>query len=166
MKKIILSFALLLCMCVGAFAQTKVVANGPIGIDWKFKRSFMNGTTLVVDLVMENNTGKDVRGVVTYSFSSKNGMVKLKAYDDEGNVYPGNAVGENKFSGKMGSVALNNWETIPKNNLVKIRLQIADIDEYATLLKTLIVPVMIMTNGTSGQENCELKVTNIPIPRE
>lgn len=40
MKKLFLLAALLLCMCVGAIAQAKVVYDGPIGIDWKFNRSF------------------------------------------------------------------------------------------------------------------------------
>lgn len=170
MKKIIFSLALLLCMCIGATAQTKVVVNnGAIGIDWKFKRSFLNGNTLVVDFVVENNTSKDVWCVITYSFSANPiGSTALKAYDDEGNVYESNALMSGvPFSGKIGGKNLNDWETIPVGNLIKVRLQISGIDEYATLIKTLVVP--IITDPSSGGLNqtfSELRVTNIPIPRE
>lgn len=171
MKKIILSLALLLCMCIGAMAQTKVVVNnGAIGIDWKFKRSFLNGNTLVVDFVVENNTSKDVWCQITPSFSANPvGSIELKAYDDEGNVYSDPWYGgSTKFGGKIGGKnSLYEWETIPRGNLIKVRLQIPDIDEYATIIKTLVVP--IITDPSSGglnQTYSELRVTNIPIPRE
>ena len=165
MKKIILSFALLLSMCIGAMAQTKVVVNnGAIGIDWKFKRSFLNGNTLVVDFVVENNTLKDVWCQITPSLNANPvGSIELKAYDDEGNVYS-----STKFGGKIGGKnSYYEWETIPRGNLIKVRLQIPDIDEYATTIKTLVVP--IITDPSSGglNQTCsELRVTNIPIPRE
>ena len=163
MKKIILSLALLLCLCVGAFAQTKVVFNGPIGVDWTFKRSFMHGNTLVVDFVVENNTSNDIYCIITTSCSSRRGSFELKAYDDEGNVYTSSAWNptKNKFSGKLGGQnTLFNWEAVPKGNLIKMRMQISDIDEFATLIKTLTVPVGI------GEDYSELRVSNIPIPRE
>ena len=163
MKKIILSLALLLSMCVGAVAQTKVVFNGPIGIDWKFKRSFMHGNTLVVDFVVENNTSNDISCTITTDCTSSRGDFQLKAYDDEGNVYNSDPYfpAKNKFSGKLGGQnSIYNWETIPKGNLIKMRLQISDIDEFATIIKTLTVPVRL------EQEYSELRVSNIPIPRE
>lgn len=161
MKKIILSLALLLSMCIGVMAQTKVSFNGPIGLDWKFKRSFMNGNTLVVDFVVENNTSKDIECMVAPTYGTG-----LKAFDDEGNVY----TYENKnFSGITGSKnQIWVWESIPVGNMIKVRLQISGIDEYATIIKTLVVP--ISTDATNGRnpvaQQSELRVTNIPIPRE
>ena len=169
MKKIILSFALLLSLCVGAVAQTKVVfRNGPIGLDWKFKRSFLHGNSLVVDFVVENNTGKDMNCLILVSASTHIGSLELKAYDDEGTVYSSSILQyENKFSGKIGSKnSLYDWEMIPRDNLVKVRLQIADIDEYATIIKTLTIPVRVCPNGTINEVYGEIRVSNIPIPRE
>lgn len=169
MKKLLLSAALLLCMCIGMNAQKVVVNNGAIGVDWKFKRSFLNGNTLVVDFVVENNTSKDVGCIITCGFSANPiGSTALKAYDDEGNVYESNALMSGvPFSGKIGGKNLNDWEIIPVGNMIKVRLQISGIDEYATLIKTLVVP--IITDPSSGGLNqtfSELRVTNIPIPRE
>ena len=171
MKRLFLSAALLLCMCIGAMAQTKVVVNnGAIGVDWKFKRSFLSGNTLVVDFVVENNTSKDVWCVVTMSMNANPvGSVEVKAYDDEGNVYAYNSGYNSNFSGKIGSKnsLFNEWEKIPVGNLIKVRMQINDIDEYATKIKTLTVP--IITDPSTGglhQTYSELRVTNIPIPRE
>lgn len=118
MKKLFLSAVILLCMFVGAVAQTKVSFNGPIGLDWKFKRCFMNGSTLVVDFVVENNTRNDMRMYITPSASGCNG---LKAYDDEGNIYDGSDRG-GPFSGKIGNKnLLNNIEFIPVGNMIKVR---------------------------------------------
>ncbi|MBQ3717652.1 MAG: hypothetical protein II901_04630 [Paludibacteraceae bacterium] len=169
MKKLLLSAALLLCMCIGMNAQKVVVNNGAIGIDWKFKRSFLNGNTLVVDFVVENNTSKDVWCIVKPGLSANPvGSISLKAYDDEGNVYESNPLmGGAPFSGKIGGKNLFDGETIPVGNLIKVRLQINGIDEYATIIKTLVVP--IITDPSSGGLNqtfSELRVTNIPIPRE
>ena len=162
MKKLLLSAALLLCMCIGAMAQTKlIVNNGPIGLDWKFKRSFLSGNTLVVDFVVENNTSKDIDCMVVPNEGSG-----LKAFDDEGNVY----TYENKnFSGTTGSKnQIWVWESVPVGNLIKVRLQISGIDEYATLIKNLTVP--IATDSSNGRSPVatysELRVTSIPIPRE
>lgn len=164
MKKLFLLAAMLLCMCLSANAQAKlIVNNGLIGLDWKFKRSFLSGNTLVVDFVVENNTSKDEWCAIIASQSASWGESVLKAYDDEGNVYESNALmGGVPFSGKIGGKnLLNEWESIPSGNMIKVRLQIAGIDEYATLIKTLTVPIM-----TSNENRSELRVTNIPIPRE
>ena len=167
MKKLFLSAVILLCMFVGAVAQTKVSFNGPIGMDWKFKRSFMHGNTLVVDFVVENNMGKDMFCQITTSASGSKGSYVLKAYDDEGNVYSDPWYGgTTKFEGKIGGKnSLYEDETIPRGNLIKVRLQIPGIDEYATLIKTLTIPISC---GTSvyDKDYVELRVTNIPIPRE
>lgn len=169
MKKLFLSLALLSCMCIGANAQTKVIFNnGPVGLNWKFKRSFIQGTTLVVDFVIENNTGKDMSCQIASSVSAYIGNLELKAFDDEGNVYNSSRFQyESKFSGKIGGKnSLYEWETIPRDNLVKVRLQIADIDEFATKIKMLTIPVGVSDNVGIGDGYCELRVTNIPIPRE
>ena len=170
MRRLYLIASMLLCMCLSANAQAKlIVNNGLIGLDWKFKRSFLSGNTLVVDFVVENNTSKDVGCIITCGFSANPiGSTALKAYDDEGNVYESNPLmGGAPFSGKIGGKNLNEWEIIPVGNMIKVRLQISGIDEYATLIKTLVVP--IITDPSSGGLNqtfSELRVTNIPIPRE
>jgi len=163
MKKIFFSLALLFCMCIGAMAQTKVdFIDGTIGVDWKFKRSFLNGNTLVVDFVVENNTSQDISLSIMYrGCPNQIGWFNITAYDDEGNVYTNDLVGGH-FSGKMGSKnSLFATEMIPTGNLIKVRMQIAGIDEYATQIKTLLVPIQIV-----GADYSALRVTNIPIPRE
>ena len=168
MKKIIFSLALLFCMCIGATAQTKVSFNGPIGMDWKFKRSFMHGNTLVVDFVVENNTSQDIGCTITKSGSGAKGSYEIKAYDDEGNVYSEPWYGgSTNFEGKIGGKnSLYEGETIPRGNLIKVRLQIPGIDEYATLIKTLTIPIYHSKYGGLDADVAELRVTNIPSPRE
>ena len=51
--------------------------------------------------------------------------------------------------------------------LIKVRIRIDGIDEYATIIKTLIIPVYhpgLDRLGIPGFS--KLTVTNIPIPRE
>ena len=146
-------------------AQTKVdFIDGTIGVDWKFKRSFLNGNTLVVDFVVENNTSQDISlSILSRGCPNQIGWFDITAYDDEGNVYTNNVsrVGGN-FSGKMGSNnSLFATEMIPTGNLIRVRMQIASIDEYATQIKTLLVPTKVV-----GYDYSALRVTNIPIPRE
>ena len=164
MKKIILSFALLLSMCIGAMAQTKVSFNGPIGLDWNFKRSFMHGNTLVVDFVVGNNTSKDLNfGVHREGFDEQKNHYVITAYDDEGNIYAGD-YSSNRIDASVANQPNYNFVNLPIGNVVKVRMQIKDIDEFATKITTLMVPVLI---GWSMQSpGYVLRVTNIPIPRE
>ena len=163
MKKFFLSAALLLCMCIGMMAQAKVTPiEYPIGIDWKFKRSFLHGNTLVVDFVVENNTSKDISLSISYrGCPNQIGWFNITAYDDEGNVYTNDLIGGH-FSGKFGATdRLFSTEMIPTGNLIKVRMQIAGVDEYATTIKTLLIPTQII-----GSDYSAIRVTNIPIPRE
>ena len=161
MKKIILSLALLLSMCIGAMAQTKVVYDGPLGINWKFKRSFTQGNTLFVDFVVENNTSTDLAEFGAYYTgwdSAISNNYGITAYDDEGNMYDYDT--QRQINAKNGNQYNFNRVALPKGNMIKVRIRIDGIDEYATLIKTLIVPVY------SNRGFSKLTVTNIPIPRE
>ena len=114
-----------------------------------------------MDFVVENNTSKDIECMV-----APNHGAGLKAFDDEGNVY----TYENRnFSGITGSKnQIWVWESVPVGNLIKVRLQISGINEYATVIKTLIVT--ILTDSSNGRnpvaQASELRVTNIPSPRD
>lgn len=164
MKKLFLSAALLLCMCIGAMAQAKVSFNGPIGLDWKFKRSFMHGNTLVVDFLVENNTSNDITdfGIQTSGFDEQSNHYGIIAYDDEGNMY--NFWNNRQIYASMANQPDYNAVNVPVGNAVKIRMQIKGIDEFATKITTLMAPVMI--SGRMVMPGYVLRVTNIPIPRE
>lgn len=165
MKKIFFSLALLFYMCIGAMAQTKVSFNGPIGIDWTFKRSFMHGKTLVVDFVVENNTSKDLMdfGVNRDGFDEQSNHYGITAYDDEGNIYAGD-YSSNQIAVSVANQPNYNPVNLPIGNAVKVRMQIKGVDEFATKITTLMVPVMI--SGRMVMPGYVLRVTNIPIPRE
>ena len=166
MKKIILSFALLLCMCVGAIAQTKVLYNnGPIGLDWKFKRSFVQGTTLVVDFTVTNNTGRDLTEFRPYrsGFDEQGKSIGVVAYDDEGNMYSGDYQ-PNQIGFSFANQYDYNPISLPTGNMIKARVQIKGIDEFATQITTFISPILIPALGPNSWS--VLRVTNIPIPRE
>ena len=168
MKKLFLLAALLLCMCVGAIAQAKVVYDGPIGIDWKFRRSFTQGNILFVDFVVENNTSHDFPEFgAAYSGwdSAASNSYGITAYDDEGNMYDYDT--QRHINAKNGNQYNFNRVALPKGNMIKVRIRIDGIDEYATIIKTFIIPVYhpgLDRLGIPGFS--KLTVTNIPIPRE
>ena len=166
MKRLLLSATMLLCMCVGAIAQTKVVYDGPMGIDWKFKRSFMNGNTLFVDFVVENNTSHDFPefGAVNQGYDPAiSNTYNITAYDDEGNMY--DYWTQRQINAKNGNQYNFNRVALPKGNMIKVRIRIDGIDEYATIIKTFIIPVY--HPGILGIPGfSKLTVSNIPIPRE
>lgn len=161
MKKLFLSLALLSCMCIGANAQTKVIFNnGPVGLNWKFKRSFIQGTTLVVDFVVENNTGKDIVEffVNMDGFDEQGHHFDIVAYDDEGNMYSG----YEKIRINIANQGNGNAINFPAGQMVKVRIQIIGIDEFATKITSFMAPV----RSSYWNNWAVLRVSNISIPRE
>lgn len=161
MKKLFLSAVMLFSMCIGMNAQTKIVFNeGPLGLDFKFKRSFVQGTTLFVDLVASNNTGRDIDIKANIDgFDESFNHYGIVAYDDEGNMYNYKQIGVS-----MANQPNYNSVILPTENMVKVRVQIKGIDEFATEITTFISPIYIPERNHTYWG--VLRVTNIPIPRE
>ena len=160
MKKIIFSLMLLLGMGLAANAQTKVSWDGPLGVNWKFKRCFVQNETCVIDLTIENAYSKDIQiQLGLFPDHWTNGGTQI--FDDEGNVYTYKQIG-GTFGGKdLSGYGMYSVVSILKGTVVKLRLQVTEMDEYASVIKTLRLPMSIQ-----GIQTAELRVSNIPIMRE
>lgn len=164
MKKFFLSAAMLLCMCLTANAQAKVIFDGFNGVDIKVKRCYVRGNDCIVDVLITNNTRSDLRT----SAEVGDGLFRtdLCAYDDEGNTYNKYVIrgtfGDASFGGS--DYASSGGITIPREVSVKLQFKIKNIDEYATLITSLICNFRGMSNEAYGAATMQLK--NIPISRE
>lgn len=164
MKKILFFAAAMLILCSPiADAQAKLNWNGPLDIEWKVKRCYAKGSTCVVDLVVENNSSQDAKIMLgLFPDSWCDGGILI--HDDEGNVYNWEKVSGTFGGGDITGYGRYRLVDVPKETLVKLHYQIADMDEYATVIKSLKFPMELRTN--SGSKLYVLKVTNLPIHRD
>ncbi|MBQ3717651.1 MAG: hypothetical protein II901_04625 [Paludibacteraceae bacterium] len=164
MKKIILSFALLLCMCVGVSAQAKIIFDGYPDINITVKRCYVRGNDCILDAVITNHTRYDLRAMVGVG----DGLfgTDLTAYDDEGNVYNKYGIrgtfGDSSFGG--GTYSSSSAVTIPRDVSVKIQFKIKEINEFASMITSLICNFRGMSDEAYGKATLQMK--NIPITRE
>lgn len=130
-----------------SFAQTQV-NSGASEIDITVKRAFARGGDVCVDLIVTNNSNWE-----SISFN----LWDSKAYDDEGNEYTKNSLskdGPSTYGGKID---------IPREVPRKVRLVIADVDEYASSF-TLKKNEYEGWNPSSNPRTLTIK--NLPITRE
>ena len=164
MKKIILSFALLLCMCVGVSAQAKIIFDGYSDIDIKLKRCYVRANDCIVDVLITNHTRYDL--IINAAVDDGLFRTDLSAYDDEGNVYDKYSIRGNLGDSSFGGADFSSSSgiTIPKDVSVKLQFKIKNIDEYATVITSLICNFRGMSNEAYGKATLQIK--NIPITRE
>lgn len=164
MKRLLLSATMLLCISVGAMAQTKVIFDGYPDVDIIVKRCYVRGNDCILDAVITNHTRYDLRAMVGVG----DGLFRtdLTAYDDEGNVYNNYGIrgtfGDSSFGG--GTYASSSAVTIPRDVSVKIQFKIKEINEYATVITSLICNFRGMSDEAYGKATLQMK--NIPITRE
>ena len=164
MKKILFIAATLLLMCAPmAEAQVKLNWNGPLDIEWKLKRCYAKGGVCVVDLVVENNSSQDVT-IQLGLFPDHWCDGGILIHDDEGNIYNWEKVSGTFGGGDITGYGRYRKVDVPKETLVKLHYQIADLDEYATVIKSLKFPTEVRTS--SNTNIYVLKITNIPINRD
>ena len=165
MKKLLLSAALLLCMCIGMNAQPKILWDGPTGLDVKFKRCYVQGSRCIIDYTITNNTGKDISQIST------DGWVGYEptAYDDEGNRYKCELNGgdfDNQQS-SIGYVCMKGCATpLPKDITIKAHIVITNLDEYASNLTLYKHYYHVEFSNGQILNQVKLEIRNIPIPRE
>lgn len=164
MKKFFLSAAMLLCMCLSANAQAKVIFNGYNGVDIKLKRCYVRGNDCIVDVLITNHTRYDLNASAVVD----DGLFRtdLTAYDDEGNVYNKYSIrgtfGDDSFGGT--DYACSRGISIPRDVSIKLQLKIKNIDEYATMLTSVICNFRGLSDEAYGAATLQLK--NVPITRE
>lgn len=164
MKKLFLSIAILLCMSMIANAQTKVIFDGYNGIECKVKRCYVRGNDCIVDVLITNNTRYDLQTCACVG----DGLFRtdLCAYDDEGNTYNKYVIrgtfgdsyfGESDYASACGV-------SIPRDVSIKLQFKIKNIDEFATVITSLICNFRGMSDEAYGKATLQIK--NLPITRE
>lgn len=147
MKKSIL-FSFLLFLSFLAFAQIKI--ENPIpSTDIKVKRCFANGNGVIVDLIINNYSNKDLQ-LTLYT---------QLVIDDEGISYDYNMCRSIDSNGeeRIGSMGVNIF--IPKEGFSRYRTRISDVSDFAASLQYLRIAAL-------GNSKYEIIVRNIPIDRD
>ena len=143
-------------------AQTKVLFDGYGALEIKFKRCYVEGTSCVVDILLTNNTKKDLSPCICVG----DGLfaTDLSAYDDEGNTYDKysikGTIGNTDFGGYTHSTGC---ATLPAGTSIKVRFRIKEFDEFATKITTLMCNFRGVSDDSYGKAG--LKITNIPVMR-
>lgn len=163
MKKLVL-LSLSLLMSVTAFAQVKVNVDNP-EVSIQFKRCIATGNIAYLDFIMINNSGKEM--ALDLKMWSKDA---IRAYDDEGNgytSYDGDRVIKSiDFAGHRFTFYESDRRYVfPTEVPIKGRIEIRDVDEYATSFLKVIVDVYDWTYGTK-YHNFKIEFKNVPITRQ
>lgn len=164
MKRLFLSAAMLLCMCIGAMAQPRVIWDGPAGLDVKFKRCYVQGSRCIIDFTITNNTGKNIEFIMSSGWSGYG----PSAYDDEGNNYKFAWGGGNidNVQSTLGGQMFNSHTPLPADITIKAHIVITDIDEYASALTLYRQYFDIYFTRDKHIDQVKLEFKNIPIQRE
>lgn len=152
MKKIFIT-ALAALISVSAMSQVRCVSSNP-DYELTYKRSFTAGNNVIIDFL------------VTYYGKGKEWfkVCDTRIYDDEGNIYKTylTAAGYQHDIipdvGNTGEYAMYVESGIP----VKVRITVQNVDEYATMLKKMILTCRVGEGPTSS---LPFNIYNIPIPR-
>ena len=147
MKKILLSAVMLLGMCIGMYAQAKVVFNGPLGLDITYKRCYVRGNQCHIDFLIVNNMSQAI------DVNHENQSV----YDDEGNVY-------DYLKADVTIAGSSRYVTVPSGASVKGHVTISNFDEFAATVTTLKMDITTYDKGKTGRYPLEIK--NIPVSRD
>lgn len=151
MKKIIL-LAIAVLFTFTATAQIKIDSGDPY-ISLKYKRTIVNGNTVMIDFVMTNLNRNEIEACL-YNF------VNLSFTDDEGNIY-----GNNNFKIDIGNSGQETGVFAPEIPL-KVRFILTNINEYATAITSINYPYYYLTEPNRNAVNRTMKIYNVPIPRE
>lgn len=159
LKKTALFFMLtILYGSLGICAQTKIVTGHP---DFKIKitRCEANGSTAVIDMLLENESPQDVK-LTLKSYATA-------AYDDEGNKYSDGKIklqfgNSSWMEGKQGNSPISNL--LPSEIPMKAHIQIDGIPESATMFKR--IDLGVSCSEWNLKEDKFVKFTNVPISRE
>lgn len=147
MKKFLISLMMLLGLSITATAQVKVVWNGPMGLDIKYKRCYVRGNQCHIDFLIVNNMSKGI------DVDHENQAV----YDDEGNVY-------DYLKADVTIGGSHRYITVPSETSIKAHVTISDFDEFAATIKTIKMDIKTYDSGRTGRFPLEIK--NIPVARD
>ncbi|MCH5242724.1 MAG: hypothetical protein J1F67_09945 [Muribaculaceae bacterium] len=144
---------------VSTVAQTKIVTGHP---DFKIKitRCEANGTTAVIDMLIENVGSKDVKLELR--------PVDTVAYDDEGDKFSRGKInirfGDSNLVNGAEGFYVQPSNILPPEIPLKARIQIEGVPETATEFKRIDLGVWCM-DWNLGKDKF-VKFTNVPISRE
>ena len=150
MKRLILIIAMTLT-ALSASAQVKIDTGDPY-ISLKYKRTIVNGSTVMIDFVMTNLKNIEFEAC-RYNF------VNLTVTDDEGNIY-----GNQNFKIDIGNSGKETGVFSPEIPL-KVRFILTNINEYATAITSINYPYYYLTEPHNIATHRTMKIYNIPIPR-
>ena len=149
MKRLLILVGLLF-IGLTSFAQVKVENTVPY-FDVQFKRAFVKGTTLYVDLLFENTCAYD-----TFIQVDPGAII-----DDEGNRYAKWYTENNKGSQYQ--------LTIPAGITQKLRFVIKNLDEYAASFQVIDFDCFIANKldpDWHGGARGQVRLRNVPVNRE
>jgi hypothetical protein len=151
MKKFIL-LAIAALFTFIATAQVKIDSGDPY-ISLKYKRTIVNGNTVMIYFVMTNLKNIEFEACL-YNF------VNLTFTDDEGNIY-----GNQNFKIDVGNSGKETGVFSPEIPL-KVRFILTNINEYATAITSINYPYYYISGPGNIATHRTMKIYNIPIPRE
>ena len=161
-------------LSVTAFAQVKVNFTGYPDVGIQYKRCFANGNTAYVDFILVNNTGKTLNASFSCEVILNKTKIRSSAFDDEGNVYYTYHYLHGTPERRLYSISLAGEHVIigetarhimiPTNVTLKGRIEIKDLDEYATSFNL----IRLALGGVSSEYygSALLEFRNVPITRE
>ena len=157
LKRFYLFTALILLSSISfvAFPQGMKIVTGNPDFKIKVTRCEASGSTVYMNLLLENKGDKEDR-IIVYG----GGINSSFAIDDEGNSY-----NESDFQVKIGKELLSSVTTsgtLYPDVPVKLSIQIEGVPESATLFRKIILEVQFV----SGDFHKKVEISNVPIYRE
>ena len=150
--RVLIIFVLILSTGSFSVRGLSIVTGNP---DFKIKvtRCEASGKTVVIDMIWENASSKDVKISVS--------PLSSYAYDDEGNKF-----GNDQMRLQWGNGGLSTGvdELLPAEIPIKVRLQIEGVPVSSTMLKRVDIKVWCGNWGFNGDKY--VKITDIPITHE
>ena len=164
MKKTIV-FLFLMFVSLQSFSQGLKIVTGHPDFKVKITRCEANGSTAVIDMVIENAGNNDVLITMWGGRSCWGTPHDMSvAYDDEGNKY----TGENDFKVSIGKSGLSKCfgveEVIPSDIPLKARIQLEGVPESANEFRR--IDLIIDSEAWGLNDKKPVKFTNVPISRD
>lgn len=161
MKKILsimLAMFAFATLSLQAQAPLKIVTNHP---DFKIniKRCAASGKTVIIDLVLTNEGATDVEDILGWG-----GSRESEAYDDEGNIYQGNAI-KVRVANRPNYSDYHSYNfKIPVGVPMKFSICIENVPVSAESIARLSLHFDCQKWGLN--DNKLVKISNIPISRD
>ena len=141
-----------------AQAPMKIVTNHP---DFKInvKRCAASGKTVIIDLILTNEGATDVEAIIGYG-----GLSGSEAYDNDGNIYQGEAIGVRVANRPDYSPYDSRLFKIPVDVPMKYSICIENVTTSTESIARLSLRFECQRWGLNRDKM--VKISNIPISRD